>query len=455
MVANQFNPTIDGGNSSSPGDDLTEDVIDGEATPEQLQEAADALNGVTEAPAEPAPYEPPMSSADKARQDIAEKNRERRMAEMVEGAGVGPDDNAENTGLDDDQLNQERLYYGDLGSENKNFMGEDIVPADAQLEPVTPAPTVEPGADAGDLVTVTVDGQEQQISQQELVRNFQINQAAEKRMQEATHLLQQAQSVAAAQLQPTATADAQATDSDQSPTEPAPTNADVLDGIDFAAISEKIQLGETEEGANALKDLVVQVMSRTAPSQDAAQVNPADQIEHVVTAVQDRQQSDAARREFEENFADIVSDPHLNRMSQAHAHEAIIEDFAANGADENMIAMARANPAQAFNAHRAMRLSGQFPELKNPHQLYQEAGTRTRSWLEGISGGTPNPNPVVNTGAPRPEVPRDQRQRAAQQSPGRRQQPPRQRQQAPAVKTPSQVIQEMKVARGQYPAGTR
>ncbi|MCP5014624.1 MAG: hypothetical protein GY938_04995 [Ketobacter sp.] len=368
---------------------------------------------------------------------------------MVEGQGLGPSDDGQSEELN---LNAQNIHYGDFGSKDKNFMG-DSLGAPPQENPVRqPPPAPEPGA-VGELVTVKVDGVEKQVSQSELIRAFQMNEAADKRLNDATQILQQAQGVAAASLQPTATTPAHQTEADLSPTEP--TVEPGLDDIDFAGIAENIQLGETNDGASALKDLATQIVARQR--QDNAQsLDPAAFGEQVASIVQERTRSENARIAFEQNYPDIANDPELYSMAKRSALDLVIEDFVANGANDEMVDFSRKNPQRAMDAHRLLRSSGSMENLRSSDDVYTESGNRTRSWLAKASGNPGQANTLhENNPAPTPLIPRSERARAAQQSPQVRQAPATPAPQAEKVKSPSDIIQSMKRGRGQLSATQR
>jgi len=456
---------------TTPPMDVVEDVVDGDlhASEDQLQAAADALNAAQDGPVDPETLEahnPAPRGIDPAparlpdaiarRKEIADRAAAARMDDMVAGAGVGPTTSADQL-LDEAgnplNMNAQNLYYGEFGTGNQNFMGEDLQPIEPEPAPTPEPPAHEPGMDAGDMFTVKVDGEEQQVTREDLIRSYQKDAAASRRLNEATELLKQAQNAAAANLngQPTAQPSPQA-----DPQQTDPTDELSFDDMDFAGLAEKIQLGETSEGAAALKDMVTQVVARAQQSGPQA---PNLDIGTMTTAVRDRIESDTALNQFKNDFPEIVQDDQLYAYAGQHAVEAMIEDFVANGADEAMVAQARANPQQAINAHRAARLSGQFQGLRSPSEIYKQAGERTRDWVTKLTGQpTPNENPAGDPNVPPTNVrrnlpPRAQRARTAQQSPTLRQAPAQTPQEAPRQKTRSEKIAEMKRARGQMPAG--
>lgn len=455
----------------APPMDVVEDVLDGDGpqpSDDQLQAAANALNAAADGPVDPEtldahtppapqsvdPTPPRIPDSILRRKEIADRAAAARMDDMVAGAGVGPTTSADQL-LDEAgnplNMNSQNLYYGEFGQADQNFMGDQLQPIEPAPAPTPEPPAPEPGMDAGDMFTVKVDGEEQQVTREDLIRSYQKDAAASRRLNEATELLKQAQNAAAANLngQPTAQPSPQA-----DPQQDAPTDELSFDDMDFAGLAEKIQLGETSEGAAALKDMVTQVVAR---AQQSGQQTPNLDIGTMTTAVRDRIESDTALNNFKTEYPEIVADDQLYAYAGQHAVEAMIEDFVANGADENMVAQARANPQQAINAHRAARLSGQFSGLRSPQEIYKQAGDRTREWVTKLTGQDPTPQPNPNVPTPnvqqRTMPPRAERARTAQQSPTLRQAPAQTPQETPRPKTRSEKIAEMKRARGQFPAG--
>ena len=144
--------------------------------------------------------------------------------------------------------------------------GLDIPPPDAGEEPAPEGepetPVVESADEPGPeprqtlpgepLYTVTVDGQERQVPLSELTASYQIQDAAQNCLDQASRITRQAQERPQdVQGQPTATAPAV----EQQP-------RDEFDGIDWGGLAEKLQYGEGAEAGNALKDLVVDLRNR-------------------------------------------------------------------------------------------------------------------------------------------------------------------------------------------------
>ena len=100
------------------------------------------------------------------------------------------------------------------------------------------------------LYTVKIDGQERQVPLSELTASYQIQSAAANRLDQANEVLRRARDMEQdVQGHPTATAPA---------VQPQP--RDGLDGIDFAGLAERLQYGDTDAAAAALKETVTQIV---------------------------------------------------------------------------------------------------------------------------------------------------------------------------------------------------
>ena len=157
----------------------------------------------------------------------------------------------------------------------------------AQLEPLAtlPAPT---------RVKVKIDGVESEVTLDELTRQYQKNGAAERRLEEATRLLNEAR----AAVPPVGFAPPAAS-SESTPVEPQPQGgtdeakaflAALFDGDEVKALEalQKIGLGRPQPTQNT--------------AQLAAQLTPAIKQQLVV---------DSALEKFTTDYADIVKDPYL------------------------------------------------------------------------------------------------------------------------------------------------
>jgi len=398
----------------------------------------------------------PARPGDK-RDEISSRIAAKRRDEMIPNAGIGPkgDSSTDDGEADGDvSLVSEKLYYGDFGRKDTDITGQAIEPkASDKEEPADAADGQnEPGEPAVDLkskVKLTVDGEEVEVTIEDLVRDAQKDRAADQRLRDAAAILREAQiSVAGA---PPATPDTTAagTGPDASPTKTI--SEPGLDEIDFAAIAEAIQVGEVEDGAKALKDLLEQ--ASRARKDDAAPIDPAAIVQQVTAQVADNNASNQAREQFAQNYPEIVENERLGRMSVDFAVEAMVDDFRKAGADDVMIEHARSHPRDAVEAHKRLRTSGLFPDLRSPHDIYDYAGRKTREFIEDLTGkkfgATPGQTTATAPGVQPSPPPRSQRVRAAQQSPAARQTVQQRPQASSRPLTASERIEKIKAARGQ------
>ena len=251
----------------------------------------------------------------------------------------------------------------------------------------TPPP--EPEGDGRELLpgeplyTVTVDGQERQVPLSEITASYQIQAAAQNRLDHASQILRQTQEAQ------------QGVQGRTAQTAPAVQQQprDELDGIDWNGVAEKLQYGEKDDAGNALKDLVVQLRDR-GRSSGGATATP----EQVEVRVLERVEWITALNRFGEEYQDILADAHVGGIAGSIGrtlyHQAI-QDSQTNG-----------TPRRPY------------------WDIFKETGEKTREWLKGLGGqqaedsgepAPPKPNgeqPAVNLS---PE--RGRRKRAAPQPP--------------------------------------
>ena len=289
--------------------------------------------------------------------------------------------------------------------------GEETPP----LEPEDDRATREPLPDEP-LYTVKVDGQERQVPLSEITASYQIQAAAQNRLNQAAAIQRQThETQQGAQGQPAAPAPVAQLPSDQ------------LDGIDWNGVAEKLQYGEGDVAGNALKDLVVQLRDTGRGSGGAAP--SADQVE---MRVLEKLEWTTALKQFGEDYSDILADEHVGRIAGSIGralYQQAIQDSYTNG-----------TPRRPY------------------YEIFKDAGEKTREWRNGLAAqqagdsGTPKPNgeqPAVNLSEER-----GARKRAAPQPPTPRGKAPRAsagREKAP--KTEEDIrregIAEIKRARGQ------
>lgn len=120
--------------------------------------------------------------------------REQAMAELEVKRMAEFQSELRQGGMSDEQI-AATLGTADAGTENQNIGIDD---EDADSDGDTPKPVAEtPPAAPTQTVRVKVDGQEQDVALDEVIRNFQKTQAADARLREATRLFKEAEAARA------------------------------------------------------------------------------------------------------------------------------------------------------------------------------------------------------------------------------------------------------------------
>ena len=148
------------------------------------------------------------------------------------------------------------------------------------------------------LVKVKIDGVEREVTVDEMQRQFQKNGAAERRLEEATRLLNEAR-----QAKPPATLDAPSAGVDSTPT---PEGGDEEGKAFLAALFD----GDEEKALAALKKFGIGWQQPTqTESELVAQLTPQVKQQLVVENALER---------FAVDYADIVGDPHLASLADTY-----------------------------------------------------------------------------------------------------------------------------------------
>jgi hypothetical protein len=168
---------------------------------------------------------------------------------------------------------------------------EDLEDPDEPDEPDDITDPDAPPREGEEMVTLIVDGVEKEVPQSKIyevgTRALQKNYAADKRLAEATKLLEEAKQV---------TKRRQVDDDDEDETAP-PSGDD-----DLRTLAERIQYGSTEEVAEALKELT----SRTGGNKEL--------IEAATAQIEEKRSYNEAFEQFKEDFPTIAEDSNLMNM---------------------------------------------------------------------------------------------------------------------------------------------
>lgn len=213
-----------------------------------------------------------------------------------------------------------------------------------------------------------VDHRDIEVTQQELEAAARQHYAAENRLAELNALKQQT----AAQLaEMRALKENLARAESSSPQRPTTPNTDAGRETPPRALGnlrdivEKIQLGDADEGAEALQSLLQEMRPNQA-------VN-AEQIAERALALQaERQQQREVADRFAEDHREIVNDPHLMKITVDRLHERIVEDMAAIGVQPVHLDQARRDFKVATAYHQDLRNQG-YAKLRDPALLVKAA----------------------------------------------------------------------------------
>lgn len=307
--------------------------------------------------------------------------------------------------------------------------------------------------------TLKINGKEEEVSEAELISLAQIAKAsdnlldvAKSRASEATRLLKEAEEtqrrLREGQEHPPAKKPA-ANQPDQSREQPDPEHQPVagLDRERLRQITERIQVGDADEGAQALTDLFEEITAKVTPKVDSEEIARVVQRTNAQTRTQ--AELDAAFESFASKYPDIAKDELLAEAGKTVLRKEIIKDLESAGVDEATISSFARDERLLVQAHKDLRAANKG--VRSYADLLETTG-KTLSDRFNIKAASPQP--ATKTAAQQ-RVPVDpdriqdriDRKRAAPQQPravGVRQQvaPP------PQPRTTRDIVRAMRKGRG-------
>lgn len=322
-----------------------------------------------------------------------------------------------------DPANQAAIYGSDIAGEQQ-----------AQVQPVA--------AQTPQKFKVKIDGQERDVTQEELIATYQKNQAADQRLAEANRMRNEA----TAMLQAAST---KATDGESPKADPtASTEQREQDSIpkgtkfDRAKLAnavEKIAFGTTDEGADALENLLTSVAPQQTQSLD---IN--SQVETALAHREYRKTSEDTTRKFTEKYPSLAEDPIIQTISGELVAQEMVKDFVKAGISLDVIqrTLPTRQAVKTFYDHIVL----QRPDLVRPlDQLFEAASQDAR--FQALAGAKTVP---ITT-----NLDRSDRKAMVQQQPAHRTPiAPSQSQAQPASRDQrnSDAVARMRQARGQSTA---
>lgn len=165
----------------------------------------------------------------------------------------------------------------------------------AQPTPVAPTPKVH---------VVKIDGEERQVTDDELIRSYQKNSAADRRLEEASNLLREANERAAQVVAPT-----QVT----TPEAPSP---DLQAKV--KTVLSRLYEGDEDNAAEALTNLLME-------NRGGGQPTPAPNIDidQLTVQIQQKMDIDKAFESIKSDYPDLIADPDLEMLTAMKINRAI------------------------------------------------------------------------------------------------------------------------------------
>lgn len=202
---------------------------------------------------------------------------------------------------------------------------------------------------------------------------------------------------------------------------------------EYEQLAESLQYGDPKENGKRLKGLV---------QKEAGKAAGEDHINRLFN--NDLAKSQKALKDFEQANPDLANDEISRLAIERTMYGLYREDIIKLGLDESQIP---SSPRELANWHRFYKVHGH--EVRNTPELLQIAKGKFEAW-RGVSPN-PNPKPAPRKEAPRVEVnvDRTRRREGIPNQPNRAVVPRRDAQQAPAKTPGSDVVAQMRKARGQ------
>lgn len=210
------------------------------------------------------------------------------------------------------ELAMEKIANDNIARVSGDFDGK----IDPDIDPDNPDsdqlalqnPTPEPAKPAPKVHTVKIDGEERTVTDDELIRTYQKNAAADRRLEEATNLLRQAQEQAA-QL--------------ATPAQPAPnpvSEAPAELKTQVKNVIETLFGGDEESASQALTDLLVNTSRGGDQPTPAA---PNIDIDQLTVQIQERMEIGKAFVTLQNDYPDLIADPDLEMLTAMKIDRAV------------------------------------------------------------------------------------------------------------------------------------
>ena len=292
--------------------------------------------------------------------------------------------------------------------------------------------------------TLKVDGRDQPITIEELIRNEQKNRAADSRFELSKQLLQQAQEMSRLAQQPEGQPDHRG----QSPRGDNPWDAPA-DGhtsheqpaLDVKSLVEKIQLGTADEAAEALTQFFNAAQRQAQPQ--------VDDTTRVLTAIEDHNAAgvvaDFAQRHPE------VRDPDLQGLIARNTVYVMADDLERAGYTTDWLKQNVPSIQALKDLHKMARIQ-RMPGIRSTNDVLEAALQSVKQKATGWAGSPTAPAPSAARPANQPaglQQRADRKQGLAQQPALRRAQAPQPPQQRTQEQSRAAAVAQIRARRGQ------
>jgi len=295
------------------------------------------------------PDEERVSPKDSARAEIFDDVSESRLDELRED---GFEIEAEIAAADDGPIDDDDPGFDDERS--------DDVAAAAEAD-VSPPP--EDDAAAPGMREVVVNGQKHLVSDEEMVRSFQIESAARQRLEEANNQLTRAQTILA-------NAEANDVRAMEAPVEDAEPPEDPLEKIDWNGVVSELQDGNPEDAARSFKKLVSDLRNIPGPASADPGTSDVELASRAASQVRQELEWDESIARFGADYVDIMGDQVLASLTGQYARRLVDHE---------------------------LQRSAQTGSPRRPfYDIFAHAGEQVRQWrgkVQDSGQAEPNPNP--------------------------------------------------------------
>lgn len=423
--------------AAAPLNDDVRPTIDDDIEVAETEQAEGALEaGAGEGEHTPSPSIVPQQG-DPGRDDITKQYRAMRDAEKAAAAGDGDGSAAE------------------AEADEQPGGGTGGLKTPAATEAAAAGEAGEPGTEPEEpMVTLLVDGKQVQKKQSEVIALAQITVAGDNRLEEAKRLLSEAKTLRAnpEHQREAAPEGASRTDESQAGTQPEhPPAKRTIDPKKLTSVVERIQIGDAEDGAKALAELVEELNSGTAAAEQVTPEQIAQAVNQHLFQRETQQETDKALADFSVRYKPILEDPDYKGVALTKLHYELRSDLKKAGLSDQDLAPIDNNLPALAAAHRHARTSGH--KLRTYGELLTSVGDGicAKFGIKPVSSdqdaGTParqHPRTAASSDA---AMRRIEAKRAAPQQPraaGVRVPAP----QAPKPLSTAETIQRMRESRG-------